>query len=117
MTDFAMAVWAVGIAAWLAFVVYVYWMARQAWQDRPMRCPETGSVTLVGVEPVSARTGVEGPSVISRQPSPELPGLTVQRCGLWPERAGCARGCLARYEETLPGFAVNLDALRPFGRL
>ncbi len=104
MTDFAIAIWAVGIAAWLAFVCYVYWIARQLWQDRPMRCPETGSITLVGAEYASPRAG-------------NAPQLTVQRCGLWPGKAGCARGCLARYEETPPGFAVNLLALRPFERL
>ena len=103
MTDFAIAVWAVGIAAWLVFVLYVFWIARQVWKDRLMRCPETGSITLVGVEFGSPRAG-------------NAPELTVQRCGLWPEKLGCARGCLARYGETSPGFTVNLDALRPFER-
>ena len=117
MKDYSLWVWGVGIAAWLAFVVYVYWIARQVWKDRLMRCPETGAITLVGVEYASLRTGVEGPSVNSDRPSPRSPALTVQRCGLWPERASCSRSCLARYEETLPGLAVNLDSLRPFGRL
>ena len=103
MTDFAVTVWAVGIAAWLAFVLYVFWIARQVWQDRPMRCPETGSITLVGVEFGSPRVG-------------NALDLTVKQCGLWPERSDCARGCLARYGESWPGFTVNLDALRPFER-
>lgn len=103
MTDFAIAVWAVGIAAWLAFALYVLWISRQVWKDRLMRCPETGAVTLVGVECASPDTG-------------NAPRLTVRRCRLWPEKADCARGCLARYGETPPGFPCSLHALRPFER-
>ncbi|MBI3043990.1 MAG: hypothetical protein HYY78_14315 [Betaproteobacteria bacterium] len=102
--EFATIVWTVGIAAWLAFIIYVFWFARQVWEDRLMRCPETGAVALVGVEYVSPRPGA-------------APGLTVQRCGLWPGRKDCARGCLARYDEVLPGFTPHPDALRPFERL
>lgn len=101
MTDFAVAVWGLGIAGWLVFVLYVFWIARQVWKDTAMRCPETGSITLVGVDYTLPRDG-------------DTPELTVQRCGLWPERKDCARGCLARYAETAPGYLVKLDALRPF---
>ena len=104
MMDFATVVWAVGIAAWLAFFLYVFWIARQVWKDRLMRCPETGAITLVGVEYASPGNG-------------NAPKLTVQRCGLWPEKAGCARGCLARYGDTLPGFLDSLRALRSFERI
>jgi hypothetical protein len=101
MTDFATAGWTVGIAAWLALALYACWIAWRVWKDRLMRCPETGSITLVGIEPASRRAG-------------KAPEVKVQRCGLWPEKMDCARGCLARYGETSPGYRVNLDALRPF---
>jgi hypothetical protein len=104
MTEFGIALWAVGIVAWLAFAFYVYWIARRVWNDRLMRCPETGAVILVGVEYGSPGAG---------QP----PQLTVKRCGLWPEKRNCARGCLARYDESVPGLPANLDALKPFVRL
>lgn len=102
MTDFAVAIWAVGIAAWVVFVAYVIWVSRQVWKDRlVVRCPESGAITLIGVECVSLRAG-----------SP--PQLAVKHCGLWPAKAGCNWGCLARYEQTVPGFLPNLSALRPF---
>lgn len=103
MSEFGTVVWAVGIAAWAAFVVYVIWISRQVWNDRLMRCPETGEIVLVGVNYAAPDTGGE-------------PRLVVRRCGLWPSRAGCDRGCLARYEETVPGFPPNIKALRPIDR-
>ena len=103
MTDFATAGWMVGIAAALALSLYVGWIIWRVGKDRLMRCPETGAVTLVGIEPDSRRAG-------------KAPEVMVQRCGLWPEKMGCAQGCLARYDETSPGYKVNLDALRPFER-
>ena len=103
MSDFAIAVWTVGVAAWLVFVLYAVWITRQVWKDRLMRCPDTGSITLVGIEYVSPRDG-------------HAPEFTVQRCGLWPEKKNCTRDCLARYAETSPGYRVNLHALRPFGK-
>ena len=104
MTDFGVAVWAAGIAAWVAFVAYVIWISRQVWKDRLMRCPETGAIALVGVDYASPDEG-------------STSRLVVRRCGLWPSRAGCDRGCLARYEETRPGFIPGLNALRPIDRV
>lgn len=103
MSESGVAVWAAGIAAWVVFVAYVIWISRQVWKDRLVRCPETGAVALVGVDHVSAGDG-------------SAPRLVVRRCGLWPSRAGCARGCLARYEESA-GFAPGFNALRPFDRI
>lgn len=66
-----------------------------------MRCPETGAITLVGVEYASARNG-------------KAPEPTVKRCGLWPGKAACALRCLARYGDTLPDFLDSLKTLEPF---
>ena len=104
MSDFGVAGWAAGIAVWVAFIVYVIWISRQVWKDRLMRCPETGAIALVGVDHASPGDG-------------SAPMLVVRRCGLWPSRAGCDRGCLARYEESLPGFSPRLSALRPIDRI
>jgi hypothetical protein len=103
MTDFSTAAWTMVIVAWVVIAGGMYWLFDLLSKDRLMRCPEMGSVTLVGAEYASQRAG-------------DTPELTVQRCGLWPEKAGCARGCLARYPETSPGYRVNLHALRPFQR-
>jgi hypothetical protein len=40
----------------------------------------------------------------------------AQRRNLWPERKGCAGGCLLRFEESRPGYLINIEALRPFER-
>ena len=101
--EFATIVWTVGIAAWVAFLVYVYWIAQQVWNDRLTRCPETGAVTLVGVEYASPRPGA-------------APVARVRRCRLWPERENCAQECLVRCDETLPGFPPRVNPLRPFER-
>lgn len=103
MTDFATAGWTVLTAGWLALALYVYWIAWRVCKNRLMRCPETGAITLVSIEPASRRAG-------------KAPGVKIQQCGLWPEKMDCAHGCLARYGETSPGYRVNLDALRPFER-
>ena len=99
--DFATVGWTVAIAAFLALALYVGWIVWRAQRDRLMRCPETGSITLVGIEPAARGDG-------------KAPGVEVQRCGLWPEKQDCDQGCLARHEETAPGHKVNLHALRPF---
>ncbi len=102
MTDFATVGWMVGTAVLVALALYVYLIAWRVGKDRLMRCPETGSIALVGVERASRRAG-------------KPPEVKVQRCALWPGKMGCARGCLARYAETSPGYSsVNLDAIRPF---
>jgi hypothetical protein len=101
MTDLSIVGWSVLIVALVVSAGWLYWLRGLTTKDRLMRCPETGSVTFVGVERVSRGDG-------------KAPELTVRRCDLWPKQKDCARGCLARYSETSPGYRVNLDALRPF---
>jgi hypothetical protein len=102
MLELDMVIWAVGIAVWVVFAAYVIWIARRVWKDRLMRCPETGTIALVGVDYEPPEPG-------------GTPRLVVRRCGLWPSRAGCARRCLERYEN-LPGFPPDLKNLRPTDR-
>ena len=101
MMDFSTLGWIVGVVAALALVLYVFWMIARVWKDRLMRCPETGAITLVGIEPAARQDG-------------QAPAVAVQRCGLWPEKRQCTQGCLARYRETSSGYKVKLSALRPF---
>jgi hypothetical protein len=90
-----------GIAGLVMAGALMVWLIDRFARSRMMRCPETGAITLVRVVPVKAGEGTE-------------PGVRVESCDSWPERKGCAQGCLARYAETGPGVRVNLDALRPF---
>jgi hypothetical protein len=87
----------------LVVVAFVRYVVEGVSRKRLMRCPETGAVAFVGAERVSRRDG-------------EAPAVIVRSCEFWPERKDCARGCLARYDETTPGYRVKLDALRPFER-
>jgi hypothetical protein len=87
----------------LVVVAFVRYVVEGVSRKRLMRCPETGAVAFVGAERVSRREG-------------EAPAVIVRSCEFWPERKDCARGCLARYDETTPGYRVKLDALRPFER-
>jgi hypothetical protein len=89
------------IAAVVAGALIVSKMILRVSKDRFMRCPETGAITLVGVDCVASQDGGSKP--------------VVCRCALWPEKAGCAQRCLERYEESSAGYPVNLSALRPFG--
>jgi hypothetical protein len=104
MMDLTSAAQVVAIVA-LALVVatYVHYVVMGASKNRLMRCPETGAVAFVGAERVSRHDG-------------GAPKLAVQACEFWPKRQGCARGCLARYDETTSGYRVNREALRPFER-
>lgn len=95
------AAWMLGLAVMVGLVVLVYRMMSRIRNLRLMRCPETGSITIVRAERVASGDG-------------QAQALTVLRCGLWPERKNCDRGCLARYDETTSGYRVNLRALRPF---
>lgn len=90
-----------GIAGLVTAGVLLVWLIDRFSRSRMMRCPETGSITVVRVVPA---VGGEG----------KAPGVAVQWCESWPERKGCTQGCLARYSETGPGLQVNLNALRPF---
>lgn len=88
--------------AYVAFALIAVRLIGLASRGRLLRCPETGGVAFVEVDPrsakgKSARTG-------------------VCECDLWPQKQGCAQGCLARYAETAPGHRVALRALRPFAR-
>ena len=89
------------IAGLVTAGVLMVWLIDRFSRSRMMRCPETGSITIVRVMPA---TGGEG----------KAPGVAVQWCDSWPHRKGCAQGCLARYSETGPGLQVSLNALRPF---
>jgi hypothetical protein len=97
--DYSLAGWTIIVLIWLSIGVYVHWLIGPALKDKLMRCPETNAVTLVGVSH-SARLG-KG----SR--------MEVERCGLWPEKEQCARGCLARYEETPNGLRIDSRGLDP----
>lgn len=103
MTDLAILGWTMAIATVVAFGAWVIWLTNHYLTGRLMRCPETDAVTLVRVEDVACPGGKATEPV-------------VQWCELWPDRKDCAQGCLVRYEETKPGFKINLDALRPFER-
>lgn len=85
----------------LAAVGFLHWILEGGVRKRLMRCPESGAVAFVGAEAISRGKG-------------KAPVLMVHSCEFWPERKDCARGCLARFDETTPGFRVKLDALRPF---
>ena len=91
------------IAGLVTAGVLLVWLIDRFARSRMMRCPETGSITVVRVVPA---VGGEGKAA----------GVAVQWCESWPERKGCTQGCLARYAETGPGLQVNLNALRPFER-
>ena len=104
MTSLGIAIFVAGIAAVAAIVVAVLrwlWTARNV---RLMRCPETGTIAFVGAdESVPSSDG-------------KAPELTVWSCDLWPTRKDCARGCLERWNETAPGYRINVEALRTFER-
>lgn len=85
-------------------VVFVHWVVERGSKTRLMRCPETGAVAFVGAERLPPRDG-------------KMPEVVVRSCEFWPERKSCARGCLARYDESTRGYRVKLDSLRPFERL
>ena len=92
-----------GFAAAAAIVVLVRQAISPVRDMRLMRCPETGSVASVCTERVSCGTGEESE-------------VQVRSCDLWPGKRGCTRGCLARYEQTAPGYLINVESLKPFER-
>lgn len=106
MVDFAAVDWAVAIIALVGVVILSYVLIAPILQRRLMRCPEKGTVTFVDVDVV--------PSVLG---DAKAPGLMVRKCDLWTEQqTECGSGCLERYGETMPGFRVDLHALRDFKR-
>lgn len=91
--------WVAVIAGSLVFCGLLY--ATLSPKRRMMRCPETGSISLVRVTPVPGAGGKSSE-------------IRVAQCDLWPGKQGCAQGCLARYGEVASGWRENLQALRPF---
>ena len=99
--DATLTMWLAAIAVVVLFGALLWWVVRVLARPRMMRCPETGSITFVQTAP---SPGAEASG----------PGVTVTQCDLWPQRKGCAQGCLDRYRETVPGVHVDLHSLRPF---
>ena len=85
----------------LAAVAFLNSIFENAQRKRLMRCPDTGAVAFVGADTISRGDG-------------KAPEVLVHSCEFWPERKDCARGCLARFYETAPGYRVRPDTLRPF---
>jgi nucleotide-binding universal stress UspA family protein len=63
----------------IAFTAFGQW--RRPWR---LACPRDGSVAQIQVGPARAAVG----EMVGRRPE-------IDRCSLWPERAGCAQECLA----------------------
>jgi hypothetical protein len=103
MLDFPLVGWITVAIAAAAVAVVAVWLVRVTSSNRLMRCPETGGVAVVDVDPVQSANG-------------ETVGGRIRQCDLWPERKGCAEGCLVRNSETAKGYPVDLEALRPFER-
>ena len=102
MTDFPQVGWMAAVA-FVALPVAALWLIGLASRGRLLRCPETGGVAFVDVDPLATGNG-------------RTPQVGVRQCDLWPRSQGCAQGCLARYSETAPGYRIRLEALRPFKR-
>lgn len=101
MTNLATTELILVIAAIAALAVLIRWALWRVKGARLMRCPEEGSIAIVTADRVTPRSGGK-------------PEVRVRSCELWPRRKECARGCLARYAETTPGYRINAAALRPF---
>ena len=94
---------------WLAVLAFIsvpltalalVWFASSG---RLVRCPETGGLGLVDVEPAFGRGA-------------QAQMHRVQRCDLWPRRQKCAQGCLARHAQSGVRYGIDLKALRPLQR-
>jgi hypothetical protein len=83
----------------LAALVLVWFVSR----GRLVRCPETGGLGLVEMQPAPERGA-------------QAPAHRIQRCDLWPQRQGCAQGCLVRHAQPAAPYGVDLKALDPFQR-
>jgi hypothetical protein len=91
--DYSTIGWILIALIWASIAAYVFWMIGPVWKDKLLRCPDTGAVALVGIRQVM-RAG-------------KAPAIEVDRCGLWPEKQGCDRGCLSQFGETSPGLRVD----------
>ena len=89
MTDFATLGWTAGVVIWLAIALYVWWITWRVGKDRLMRCPETGSIALVGVESDTRASG-------------KAPGVKVQRCVLWPKKWAASKNASRATQRRLP---------------
>jgi hypothetical protein len=83
----------------LAALLLVWFVSR----GRLVRCPETGGLGLVDLEPAAERDA-------------QAPAHRIRRCDLWPRRQACEQGCLARHTQPAAPYGVDLKALRPFQR-
>ena len=95
---------AIGWLAALAFLsvpVAALLLVEFASRGRLVRCPETGGIGMVELEPFPARGA-------------QAKAPCVRRCDLWSQRQGCLQGCLDRYAAPAPRYGVDLKALRPF---
>ena len=100
--DIGIMEWAVVIVALVTVGALGFWLVDMNSKGRMMRGPESGSIAFIRVALAASGEG-------------KSPKVTVKQCDLWPEKRDCAKGCLARYSETTPGYRVNPNSLRPFG--
>lgn len=83
----------------LAALLLVWFVSRGSL----VRCPETGGLGLVELEPAAERGA-------------QAPAHRIRRCDLWPQRRACAQGCLVRDGATAVCYGIDLKALRPWQR-
>jgi hypothetical protein len=104
MLTFTTVGWILMAAVWLFVAFYVGRLIARVWNERVVRCPETGAITLVRIGPGARRDG-------------SSPATEVRHCVLWQDgKEDCAQGCLARNPEDSPAYRVNVAALRPYER-
>ncbi|HXG52779.1 MAG TPA: hypothetical protein VNN77_15385 [candidate division Zixibacteria bacterium] len=95
----------VGTAAisvlWMVLSIVAYARLNGYRTRRLTRCPETGGITVVGLEQ-------------DGEPSSEgAVNLRVQSCRLWPGRKNCERGCVASCSRTWGSHGFDLASLMP----
>jgi len=104
MSTLTTAGWILMAAFWLVVAFYVGRLIMRIWNERMVRCPETGAITLVRLTPAARGDG-------------NAPGAEVEHCLLWQDgKEHCAQGCLARNPEACPVHRVNMPALRAYDR-
>ena len=86
--DISTTAWVIGAIVWFALLAYILWILGPVWKDRLVRCPETGGVTLVGLQRVI---------------TPQGQNIRVVRCALWPGKRECSRACAASCTELSHG--------------
>ena len=74
------------LLGWFALITAAS-LSLQRYQKRKLlRCPETGGITLVDIEPIF------GAAATRR--IPRWPRVRVTDCMLWPKRISCPMGCV-----------------------